>query len=79
MSNERPMSVLGPTGERQEHVDAVVAFACDGQRTRMFRVLDVLTVKWATGDLPEECRFPSQHAVGVLEEGKKAHNKYVRR
>ena len=23
----------------------------------MFRVLDVLTVKWATGDLPEECRF----------------------
>ena len=23
----------------------------------MFRVLDVVTVKWATGDLPEECRF----------------------
>ena len=23
----------------------------------MFTVLDVLAVKWATGDLPEECRF----------------------
>ena len=23
----------------------------------MFRGLDILTIKWATGDLPEECRF----------------------
>ena len=24
---------------------------------RLFRELDILTIKWATGDLPEECRF----------------------
>ena len=23
----------------------------------MFRELDILTIEWATGDLPEECRF----------------------
>ena len=34
-------------GERQEHLDAVVAFVGAGQRRRMFRVLDILTVKWA--------------------------------
>ena len=27
------------------------------QRRRLFRGLDILTIKWATGDLPEECRF----------------------
>ena len=47
----------GPSGERQQHLDAIIAFAGAGQGTRMFRVLDVLTVKWATGDLPGECRF----------------------
>ena len=34
-----------------------VSFAGAGQRRRLFRGLDILTVKWATGDLPEECRF----------------------
>ena len=29
-----------------------IAFAGAGQRRRMFRVLDTLTVKWVTGDLP---------------------------
>ena len=24
---------------------------------RLFRVFDILTIKWATGDLLEECRF----------------------
>ena len=28
-----------------------------GQRRRLFRGLDILTIKWAAGDLPEECRF----------------------
>ena len=37
-----PMSGPGPTGERQEHLDAIVSFA--GARQ-------------ATGDFPEECRF----------------------
>ena len=45
-----PTSAPGPSGERQEHLDATFPFAGAGHR-RMFRVLDVLTVKWATGDL----------------------------
>ena len=45
------------TGERQEHLDAAVSFAGAGQRRRLFRRLDTLTIKWATGDLLEECRF----------------------
>ena len=52
-----PMSAPGPSGERQEHLDATVSFAGVGQRRRLFRGLDILTVKWATGDVPEECRF----------------------
>ena len=39
-----PMSAPGPTGERKE-------------RRRLFWGLDILTIKWAIGDLPEECRF----------------------
>ena len=31
------------------------AFAGAGKR--VLRGLDILTIKWATGDLPEECRF----------------------
>ena len=52
-----PMSAPGPTGERQEHLDAIVSFAGARQRRRLFRGLDILTIKWATGDVPEECRF----------------------
>ena len=52
-----PMSVPGTTDERQEHLDAIISFAGPGQRRRLFRGLDVLTIKWAIGDLPEECRF----------------------
>ena len=51
------MSAPGPTGERQEHLDAIVSFAGAGQRRRLFRGLDILTIKWATGDLPEGSRF----------------------
>ena len=52
-----PMSAPGPSGERQEYLDAITAFVSAGQRRRLFRIPDILTVKWATGDLPEECRF----------------------
>ena len=51
------MSAPGPTGERQEHLDAIMSFAGAGQRRRLFRGLDNLTVKLALGDVPEECRF----------------------
>ena len=51
------MGAPGPTGKQQEHLDAIVSFARAGQRRRLFRVLDILTLKWATRHLPEECRF----------------------
>ena len=38
-----PMGAPGPTGERQERLDAAVSFAGVGQRRRLFRGLDVLT------------------------------------
>ena len=69
-----PNSGPEPTGEGKEHLDAVVAFAGVGQRRRLFTVLDVLTVKWATRDLPEEC----QRGAHVLEERKGTYNKAVR-
>ena len=55
--NLAPMSVPGPIGERQEHLDAIVSLVGAGQRRRLFRGLDILTITWATGDLSEECRF----------------------
>ena len=55
-----PMSTPGPTGERQEHLDAIIYFAGAGQRRRLFRGLDILTIKLATGDLPEECLLNTQ-------------------
>ena len=51
------MSAPGPTGERQEYLDAVISFVGAEQRRRIFRLLHTLKVKWATWDLPEECRF----------------------
>ena len=51
------MSAPVPSGERQEYLDAIVSFAGAGQRRHLFQGLDILTIKWATGDLPEECRF----------------------
>ena len=41
-----PVGAPGPTGERQEHLDAVVAFAGAGQKRRLFRILHIFTVKW---------------------------------
>jgi hypothetical protein len=52
-----PLSAPGPTGDRQEHLDAVVDFAGAGQRRRLFRALGQLTVKWAIDDIPECCRW----------------------
>ena len=34
----------GPSRKRQEHLDAIIAFAGAGQRGRLFRILDILTV-----------------------------------
>ena len=50
-----PMRAPGPTGERQEHLDAIISFAGAGQRRRLLRGLDVL--QWAIGDPTDDCRF----------------------
>ena len=42
---------------RQEHLDAVVSVAGTGQRRRLLRSLDIITIKWAMGDIPEQCHF----------------------
>ena len=55
-SRYAPTSQPGSTGERQEHLDAIITFASAGQRRRLFRILDIFTVKWASGNIPEECR-----------------------
>ena len=69
------MSAPGPTGERQEPLDAIITFAGAGQRRRLFRVLDILTVKWATGDIPEECRFLLDMQLMFLKKEKDPTNK----
>ena len=70
-----PMRAPGPAGERQEHLDAIIAFAGAGQRRRMFGTLGILTVKWATGRLPEECRFLLNTQLTFL---KGPHDKRIR-
>ena len=70
-----PMSAPGPTG----NLDAIVAFAGAGQRRRLFRRLDILTIKWATGDLPEECRFLLDTHLMFLKKEKDPDHEAVRR
>ena len=62
------MKAPGPAGDRQEHLDEIVSFEGAGQRRRLFSSLDILTTKWATGDLPEECRFLLKCTTDVPEE-----------
>ena len=38
-------------------MDAVISFVFAGQGKRLFRGLDIVTIKWAIGDTPEECQF----------------------
>ena len=52
-----PMCAPGPTGERQEHLDAIIAFAVLDSEDDSPQFLHILTVKWASGGIPEECRF----------------------
>ena len=52
-----PMRAPGPTGQRQEPMDSVISFVGAGQGKRLFRGLDIVTIKWAIGDPPEECQF----------------------
>ena len=70
------MSAPGPTGERQEHLDAIVSFAGADQRGRLFRELDILTIKWRQ----ETCQeIAASCSADVLEERKGPDLKAVRR
>ena len=60
------MCAPGPTGERQEHLDAIVPFAGSGQKRRLCRE----SHKRATGDLPEECRSLLNTRLMFLKEDK---------
>ena len=42
----------------------------------MFRGLDILTIKWATGDLPEECRFLLNAQLVFLKKEKEPTSKH---
>ena len=64
------MSVPWSTGERQEHLDTIIVLAGAGQRRRLFRVLDILAVMWATGDIPEERQFVLNTKVMFLKKEK---------
>ena len=52
-----PWSAAGPTGDRQEHLEAMQRASSPAQRRRLNRVLDELAVRWATNLLPASCRW----------------------
>ena len=66
-----PVSAPGPTGNRQEHLDAIVSFAGAGQRRRG---LDILR---SSG--PWETWFPAQYTADAPEEGEGPDLEAVRR
>ena len=63
-----PMCAAGPSGERQEH--DIVKFASASSRRRLFKAIDDLTVRWAIGGLPAECRWRLNTQVMFLQKAK---------
>ena len=62
-------SAPGPSGDRQEHVDDMYRGCTPGQRRRLNRVLDELTVRWAINALPPTCRWMmNTHALFLRKE-----------
>ena len=64
------MSAPGSVGERQEHLDAIIAFAVAGQRRPLFTILDILAVKWPQ-EMFQKMSIPTEHATHVPEQRKK--------
>ena len=52
-----PWSAPGPTADRQEHFDDMMRGSTPGQRRRLNRALDDLTVRWVINALPVTCRW----------------------
>ena len=60
-----PMSALASTGDRKEHLDAIVSFAGAGQRRRVFRGShDQVGDRRLAGRVP----LPAQHAADLSQE-----------
>ena len=72
-----PKSTPGPTGECQEHLDAVIFLAGARHTMCLFQALDILTLKWATGDLPEVCRFLLNTQLMFLKKEKNTNTKNI--
>ena len=73
-----PMSAPGPTGERQEHLDAAISFAGAEQRRRLFRFECSISSRSSGHRQPSiSLLLPSQHTAYVSEEGKALHYKNV--
>ena len=73
------MSALGPTGERQEHLDAIVSFAGAGQRRRLFWGLDLFTIRVGHGRFAGRMPLPAQHAADVPEDRRRPDHEAGRR
>ena len=67
----------GPTGERQEHPDAIISFAGFGQRSRLFG--DTTSSELSgQSDVPEDLPIALQHAVHVLKDCQGPNHEVVR-
>jgi len=52
-----PLSAPGPSGERPEHLEDILNSTHTSAKRKLLRALDKLTVRWATGSLPDTCRW----------------------
>ena len=70
-----PLSAPGPSGDRQEHLDDIMKSAGASQKRRLVRCLDDLTVRWATGNVPDSCRWLLNTQVLFLKKGQEPTSK----
>ena len=70
-----PMTAAGPSGERQEHMDAILHHAGASHRRRLKRALNDLTMKWATGTAGSAHRWLLNTLVIFLHKQKEAADK----
>eukprot|EP00973_Karenia_brevis_P018717 2566677-Karenia_brevis.AAC.1 len=63
------LSAPGPSGERAEHLEACLRCRHFGARRRIYRALDVLTVRTARGVLPRGVRWLLNTQLTYLQKG----------
>ena len=66
-----PMSAPGLKGERQELLDAIISFAGAGQRRRLFRGLDILTISGQSSGILRcaQCGSDPEANIGSTDSG----------